>query len=53
MSKVFPGSPLSMLKPIGTVVVMAILIWKTFSKPDIVQQKDGLNNLPAKTGRFL
>ena len=43
MSKVFPGSPLSMFKPIGAVVVMTILIWETFSKPDVVQQKDGIN----------
>lgn len=39
MSKVFPGSPLSMLKPIGTIVVMTILIWETFSKPNVAQQK--------------
>ncbi len=43
MSKVFPDSPLSMLKPIGAIVVMTILMWETFSKPNVVQQKDGID----------
>ncbi|UCD32086.1 MAG: DUF2029 domain-containing protein [Desulfobacterales bacterium] len=41
MAKVFPGSPLSMLKPIGAVVVITILIWETFSKSNVVEKKDG------------